>query len=149
VNQNPVFINCTFPSGNNATSCPSTTLHNSGYPCYGCMDTTSILAGKSASTVLSDLNLRYTAPGCSTFNNDLANVWNNYYLVKSQAMSPIASRASIASTSLLAYTNSLVYNINPTFKNVMNTLTQSAATITDPTYGLAAGINCKVIGEDV
>jgi hypothetical protein len=116
--------------------------------CRGCMDTTSVLGSYSSlATLQSDLDSRYS--GCTTFNNDLSNTWNNYYKIKKAAFSPITSRASTASSSLNTFTSNLTSSINTTFTNAKNSLNSASATVVDPDYGLVAGLNCKLIGEDL
>merc|ERR1711974_268744 len=39
--------------------------------------------------------------------------------------------------------------INTTFTDVMGNLTAAVDTVTDPQYGLIAGLNCLLIGEDI
>jgi hypothetical protein len=146
-NQSPLWVSCKIQNGNNATStqCSSSDLANRGGSCYGCMDTTSVFSSYSTkSSVLNTLNTRY--PSCTTFNGDLSNVWDNYYFVKSQTLSPVISRTSTASTSITAFTTALTGTISTTFTNALNALTAVAASVTDPTYGLVAGLNCKVFG---
>lgn len=147
--QNPSYIACRISSGNNATSssCSGGNFATRGGTCNGCMDTTSILntgTYSNTASVLAALTSRY--PGCTTFNNDLSNIWNNYYLVKSNSFSPITSRASTASTSLTAFTDSLTNTIDPTFTNAISSLTSIASSVTDPKYGLVAGLNCQLFG---
>ncbi len=40
-------------------------------------------------------------------------------------------------------------NINVTMTGVINTLKSSLSVIIDPKYGLIAGLNCQIIGEDL
>jgi hypothetical protein len=113
------------------------------------MDVTSILNAGSYSTkaaVLSALNNRYPAAGCSTFNNELANVWSNYYLIKSNAYSPVSSRAANANSKVSSFVTNLTSTLNDTFSNAVTNLNSFAQSVTDSKYGLVAGINCKLIG---
>ena len=113
------------------------------------MDTTSILNTATYATkanVLTALNNRYTAGGCSTFNNDLANTWNNYYLIKSNAFDPVATRATTAVSSINSFSVNITNTLNTTFTNAVNALTAAADTVTNGKYGLVAGLNCRLIG---
>lgn len=109
------------------------------------MDTTSTLDGYSSkSTLLSDLGTRYS--GCTTFNNDLANTWNNYYSIKKSAYAPVSSRASTANTAVNTFTSDITGTLNTTFSNAQSSLSSASDTVVDPQYGLVAGLNCKLIG---
>jgi hypothetical protein len=113
------------------------------------MDTTNILNTATYATkasVLTALGNRYTAGGCSTFNNEMANTWQNYYLIKSNAFSPIVSRTSTATTSVNQFSANITGTLNTTLTNAVNTLAAAASNVTDPKYGLVAGLNCRLIG---
>jgi len=153
VAQSPSYIGCQISNGSNATTsnCAGANFASAGGSCNGCMDTTSILNTATYATktaVLNALNSRYTAAGCSTFNNDLANVWNNYYSIKSNAYSAVASRASTASSKVNIFVTNITQTLNATFTNVVSSLNAVAQSVTDSKYGLVAGLNCKLIGED-
>ena len=146
--QNPEYISCQISGGNKAYSSSCSGVASRGGSCRGCMDTTSVLNSYSSlATLKSDLGTRYS--GCTTFNDDLSNTWNNYYKIKKPAFSPVSSRASTASSSLNTFTSNLTSSINTTFTNVKTSLNSAAATVVDPDYGLVAGLNCKLIGEDL
>ena len=147
-NQNPSYIACKV-TGNSATSSSCTANFVSrGGTCNGCMDTTSVLTGYTEkATLLSDLDSRYS--GCTTFNTDLSNIWFNYYQIKQQAFTPITARVATADTSLNAYANTIINTIQPTFVNAINSLKTTAESVTDPKYGMIAGLNCRLIGEDI
>jgi len=78
----------------------------------------------------------------------LANVWNNYYLIKSNAYSSISSRASPANTKVNTFVTNITTTLNATFTNAVTSLNAVAQSVTDSKYGLVAGMNCKLIGED-
>lgn len=144
--QNPSYIACEITNGNQATSssCGGSVSSRSG-SCNGCMDTTSTLSGyTSKATLLSDLGTRYS--GCTTFNNDLANTWSNYYSIKQSAYAPVSSRASTATTAVNTFSSDITGTLNTTFTNAQSSLSSAAATVVDPQYGLVAGLNCKLIG---
>jgi hypothetical protein len=72
--QSPIYVGCLIGNGNNATSvsCGGVNFTSAGGSCNGCLDITNILnTGSYANKalVLNALNNRYTAAGCSTFNN--------------------------------------------------------------------------------
>jgi len=150
--QNPSYLACMIPGGNNAisSSCTGGNFNSRGGTCNGCMDTTSVLntgTYASKSSVLTALGNRYS--GCTTFNTDMSNVWDNYYKIKSNAYAPVLSRANTANTALGTFTSDLTGTIGTTFTNTINTLNAAASSVTDPNYGLMAGLNCKLIGEDI
>jgi hypothetical protein len=109
------------------------------------MDTTDTLRGyTSKTTLLNDLGTRYS--GCTTFNNDLANTWNNYYNIKKNAYASVTTRASSANPSVSAFASDISGKINTTLTNAQNSLSAASSTVVDPQYGLVAGMNCKLIG---
>ena len=73
-NQNNIYVRCQISGGANATStvCGGANFAGASGGCSGCMDTTSILNTATYSTkasILTALNNRSSAVGCSTFNN--------------------------------------------------------------------------------
>lgn len=152
--QSPTYAGCQISGGNNATNtqCGGANFAAGSGGCTGCMDTTSILntvTYTSKANVLTALNNRYTAGGCSTFNNEMANTWNNYYRIKSNAISAVATRATTATSSINQFSANLTGTLNATLTNAQNTLAAAASSVTDPKYGLIAGLNCRLIGEDL
>lgn len=153
VQQNPIYLQCQM-SGANATSsqCGGANWAAASGGCSGCMDTTSILNTATYNTranVLNALNNRYSNAGCSTFNNELANAWNNYYLPKSNGLASVATRAATATTSTNQFISKLTGTLNVTLTNAVNALSSTTDSVTDPKYGLVAGLNCRLIGEDL
>lgn len=147
--QKTAYVNCQISGGNNATStqCTTTNLNARTGGCTGCMDTASIFASyTSAATVQSNLNTRY--PSCTTFTGDLSNVWNNFYYKKITALTPVGTRASTATTSVSTFTANMS-NIVNVFNSLQSSLASTAASVTDPTYGFVAGLNCRLFGSDV
>jgi hypothetical protein len=148
-NENPVYIACQIANGNQASSssCAGGVSSRSG-TCNGCMDTTSTLNSYSSlATLLSHLNTRYS--GCTAFNSDLSNTWNNYYKIKKAGYAPVSSRAATANTAINTFTSDLAGTLNTTFTNAQSSLAAASATVVDPQYGLVAGLNCKLIGQDI
>lgn len=146
--QNPSYIACQITNGNQASSSSCSGVSSRSGSCNGCMDTTSTLSSYSSkATLLSDLGTRYS--GCTTFNNDLANTWNNYYSIKKSAYAPVSSRASSANTAVNTFTSDITGTLNTTFSNAQSSLSSASDTVVDPQYGLVAGLNCKLIGQDI
>lgn len=151
-------IPCTSSIGKYGDEFTCPTGVSAGNPCTGCMDTGSIsnyYYRNPSSVILDDLNTRYT-PNCS-FNNELNNIWNNYYLVKAQALGPdvqgVASNTGVLPRMIIVKNDidSLISNMDPALPNIFNTILSDLSNINniiDPKYGLIAGLNCKLMGEN-
>lgn len=59
------------------------------------------------------------------------------------------SRSKTADTSIDQIITSIQNDIVPQFDKTLNDLLSEFSTITDPKFGLIAGFNCRVLGEDV
>jgi len=154
------YISCQSTSGNKGdTSTCTNTLTNSGSStCGGCMDSTMLQTIINNNSTLSGLlNTRYGS-SC-TFNTKLSNIWNNYYLVKNPLLGPAdtGSTATVLGRTLTAQANIIstgsggvflaLNNMTSIFTTINNTLTSSGiSTLTDPNYGLLAGLNCLLFG---
>lgn len=131
----------------------------SGYDgCSGCMDTTQILNMYQISQtwdLMTDLGNRYGV-FCG-FNDELNNVWANYYSIKYKVFGPdvrgvpsyngVLPRLKKVKSGI----DNLVSAIDPAlpnlFSNVLGGL-NSINNIVDPASGLLAGLNCRLMGED-
>jgi hypothetical protein len=158
----PTAIFCKSASTNQAgrTACASPL---SGASCNGCMDTTQILTQYTAAgQVTSDIQAKY-GPTCA-FRTHLANAWTNYF---SQKYSKIGYPASLSIPSPGTSLRSRIVTATPkiintadatsifsaitSFGTQVNNAKTSLSTIqnlTDPNYGMLAGLNCKLFGED-
>lgn len=118
--------------------------------CKGCIDTSLLMNAYYSDIVTATgwnavLNTKY---GPCSWNNDFGNVWNNYYSIKIQKIQAIDARWGVANASLatvLSDITGLTTQINDVKTNLINTFQP----ILDPKYGLIAGLNCKIIGEDL
>jgi hypothetical protein len=163
-NQNTSYstaVSCKVTSANtgsistcSATLTPTTT-------CKGCMDTTQLLSQITSSTnVASAIQGKYGS-SCA-FGTILSNTWTNYFNKKYTALGFPTAKTQVSGSVMYRIQQSLT-QINNTgnaasafsainsFKGVLNTANTSLASIqslTDPTYGLLAGLNCKLFGED-
>ncbi len=129
-----------------------------GEPCIGCMDTGSIsnyYYRNPSLSILGDLNVRYNS-SC-TFNSELNNIWNNYYLIKANALGPnvqgMPSNTGVIPRMMTVKSDidSLINTIDPALANIFNSILTDLSDINhiiDPKYGLIAGLNCKLLGED-
>jgi hypothetical protein len=104
--------------------------------------------------LLTDLGTRYGA--VCTFNDKLNNVWKNYYSVKETALGPtvggIASSSGVLPRTKQVTTdlNDLFTQINiipPLFSDILTSMS-SINNLIDPNYGILAGLNCSLLGED-
>lgn len=142
-------IPCRAPSGmssaDNSTCISSAQFTSSENGCVGCLDTFSLLYQKtSAAQAYSYLSGRYV--NCSTFNSDLSNIWQNYYLIKKNILETVITREGDASASLAKVKQAVTANVVPLFTNTVNQLYSSSKSILDPTYGMLAGLDCRVFG---
>ena len=80
----------------------------------------------------------------------MALVWSNYYnFVKVEYIdSGIQGRITTADGDVSTYKTSLG-TIGGTFTTVLTNLDTTASSVTDPQYGLIAGFNCRIFGEDI
>lgn len=123
------------------------------------MDTTQLLTYPASSAALvTTLNNRYTA-ACA-FNTLLGNAWTNYFHIKYVNLGFPKAKTQVVGTVMyrlqqLAPTindttqNNSVYASIDNFRAVLNTVNTNLASVnslTDPTYGMMAGLNCKLFG---
>jgi len=154
------YISCKATSGNkgDTTTCTSALANNGSNTCGGCMDSTMLETIITPANIQAQLNSRYGS-SCG-FNTPMKNVWTNYYDVKNTKLGPSATTggsSSVLARTLYAQTtitnnanNSQgvfeALNIMDTLFNNIKTSLNSIQTLTDPNYGLLAGLNCKVFG---
>jgi hypothetical protein len=112
------------------------------------MDTFQIFESyASQANVVSALNSRYS--GCTSLNNGLSNLWANYYNIKTASLNGVKSRITTAQGSVTTLTGYIAVNLTSLFNTVKSNLLGTLSTVTDPKYGLIAGLNCRVFGEDI
>lgn len=149
-------IACTSMIGNSAnkTECPtSATIQAASGSCNGCMDSREVLAvSEQSSDVKTDLDVRYGGVGdCGLFATEMQNVWNNYYELKEDAYEgtgQIMTRISNTNSAVNNY-ETLVQGLGNTFTSTISDMNGLASSVTDPEYGLVAGLNCKLFVDDV
>ena len=95
IQQTDNAIPCQSPEGMpnaDIVSCPTAAqFATAAVGCIGCMDTFSLLHSTSSYTeTYQKLDSRYS--GCSVFNGELSNVWQNYYLVKREKLGAAMTR---------------------------------------------------------
>ncbi len=116
------------------------TTRNGG--CLNCIDSATVLKSyTNASTLLRDLNIRY--PSCNTFNNNLTNIWTNYYYVRYNSIIKIRSRVTNGANNITY----LIRNITGPLTTIINNFkTNLSGTTSDSIYGMVTGLNCTVVG---
>lgn len=82
--------------------------------------------------------------GCGAFANDLANLWNDYYRIKTLAFTPIEAALITISTDATNLELSLS-GLQTSFLSA-NATFNSYSSILDPKYGMIQGLNCKLMG---
>lgn len=137
------------------TECSLANIQGRTGSCLGCLDTTKIL-----NALVSDANMqavgdwktildaRYTAAGCTTFNTYFGNVWDNYYFVKVKIVTDIKVRWTTADTNIGTIISSLS-NLQTDMNNAITNLQGLVDSVTNADFGLIAGLNCRLIGEDI
>lgn len=137
-----------MPSSDNSTCTSSTDFNSASLSCSGCIGTFSLLYNASSQAAAAAiLDARYA--GCSSFNSQLANIWQNYYLIKKNVLGAVGSREYSARQAVQALSRSLTQNLLPTFSNTIGKLYQTSKAILTPDYGVLWGLDCSVVGEDM
>lgn len=83
-----------------------------------------------------------------TFITDFQNTNANYYALKAIAYGPISTRAGTADAAVTNYKTQITA-LGVQFNSVKTGLQNTANAIVDPTYGILAGLNCAIVGEDI
>lgn len=113
-----------------------------------CFDSQTILAINGG-----DVSSRYTSGDCATFNTAVQTVYDNYYSVKDTNYATIKTNVDTfndADPAVSTFTNftTSVDAVQTAFEGVFSSLTGTINSIVDPQYGLLAGFNCVIFGED-
>ena len=82
----------------------------------------------------------------------MVNVWNRYYNIKKTNQGPVKTR--MATTFTTYNTASTGYHDRLTtlgnrFGTITSTLSSTVSSVVDPQYGMIAGLNCLLLGEDI
>jgi hypothetical protein len=125
------------------------------------MDTTQLLTQEaSAAAVISAVKTKY-GTNCA-FATILGNTWTNYFTkkyttlgfptVKTQVAGSVMYRIQQAQTQINDTTVAAsVFSSIDSFRGTLNTVSAGLTNVqnlTDPTYGMLAGLNCKLFGDD-
>jgi hypothetical protein len=155
-NLNTAFISCKIAGGHKVVSGDCSNRLSIQSPpagnCKGCIDShvifNDIYSGLPRGSLASDLNTRYVLCLSTNFSTYMGNVWDNYYFVKIPSLQLISGRITNAINSLNIVVSDLT-SISTLFSNVVTSLDATLSGIVDPKYGLIAGLNCLLIGEDI
>ncbi len=136
------------PSG----SCSQVQFEANNAACQGCIDSSLVMNTWYSSLTqgqwLTKMNAKYPAACAASWSTYFGNVWDNYYMQKVPKMVAIQGRWTTANTDLTNVKTSL-NGVNSSLTSIISTLNSTFGSITDPQYGLIAGLNCKIIGEDL
>lgn len=75
----------------------------------------------------------------------MSNIWNNFYRIKKEQIGPVLARSNAVTTNLNDITNELNTNTVPTFEIIFENMLTIDSAMTDPKYGVVAGLNCHVL----
>ncbi len=152
---NTTLVSCQVSGGStvNPASCTSAVnFEASAAGCQGCIDSSLIMNSYYSALTQGQwktkMDTKYGTGCAATWNTFFGNVWDNYYMIKIPKMADISTRWTTATTSIGTVKTNL-NAVNSSLTSIISTLTTTFDTITDPTYGLIAGLNCKIIGEDL
>ena len=78
----------------------------------------------------------------------MATLWTNYYSTKVTVWTPINTRLATAENTYsgAGEYSDLVTTVGTTFSTILATMTGGIESITDPDYGMIAGLNCLLFG---
>lgn len=116
----------------------------------GCIDLTSCYPNydSTPANIITDFSTRY--PGCPTIGTDLSNVYYNWDKKRRDTTTGIKAVKNKYDTNVQdEVDNNLIPSINTLKTNTANVITTVqgvANSLTNPKYGLTAGLNCRVIG---
>lgn len=138
-----------------STNCPTSTEIQAGRSaaptgtCYGCMDSMKVLLNSGTAQV-ADITARY--PGCTTWITQMTSLWNEYYNQKKTRYTPVRTNMAAAKTNYNTGTTGYhdrLADVQSAFVPISSQLTSIVRTVVDPQYGMVAGLNCLVLGEDL
>ena len=126
----------------------------------GCIDLTSCFPNYDTAGGVGGLGARVTAdfatryPACATdLAVDLGNLYTNWDAVRRSARpNGFADVKTDYVANVQGHVTDLathVGNMGPQFTTIFNTLNATLSDVVDPDYGLVAGLNCLVLGEDI
>lgn len=100
---------------------------------------TSSLSMASIKSDIANLN-----SSCASLQDDLYNLYNNWYVPKSDKLTAVNARVSSVNTNVINMVNTMT-TLKSDFSTVISSL-NSLIAIIDPNTGILAGINCLLLG---
>lgn len=96
-----------------------------------------------------DITARYS--GCTTWINDMNNLWTSYYDIKKTNYPPVQANYQTADTSYrtasVGFRDALIQM--QTGADSKKTQYNTFPSLHDPVWGLVNGMNCLLLGEDI
>lgn len=104
----------------------------------------------NSASAASDISTRYGNAGdCANWVTDMNDLWTNYYSVKKTQLTPIKTRMTGSITrynlATTGYHDRLTV-VGSSFSSIVSTLQTLVSSVTDPNYGMVAGMNCLLLG---
>lgn len=115
--------------------------------CLGCLSAHQILNVYSG-TLAASLASRYSTGDCATFISDLGYAYANYYGRKETNFAPLLTRGGTSAGWIAGYKTTIT-SFGTAITNVKTNLESTVNSVVDPTYGIMAGLNCAILGEDI
>jgi hypothetical protein len=157
----PTAVPCKSTSGQTGSLATCDATFGPTTTCRGCMDTTQLLT-LQASAAATNTAIRNKYGVSCAFATVLGNAWTNYFnkkytvlgfpTVKTQASGTVMFRLQQSFPQINDTSNAAsVFSSINSFKAVLNTANGNMTNIknlTDPTYGMLAGLNCQLFGQD-
>lgn len=146
-----------IPCATGATAIANASCTNfgaTGTCATGCIDMENVMssAAGSAATFTGYFTSRYAADACTTtISGEFTTVYNNWYAIRTNAANGIPSVATRWSPIATKFGNvqTQMASAKTAMASTYTTLNGSISNLVDPTYGMVAGVNCLLIGEDL
>lgn len=120
----------------------------------GCIDMANVMStAASKANLLTYLTNRYGAGACATdLGTEFGNNYDFWYTPRvdgTTGINSVKTRFNGAVTTDLNNINSDMTALKPKFRDVYGNLSAAINSLVDPNYGMVAGVNCLLIGEDL
>lgn len=107
----------------------------------------------SGTAQITDINARYgTVGACGVWATAMGNLWTEYYAVKKTNIGPVQGRMTSTISSYNTATTGYhdrIGTLGSSFTTISGNLQNIVSSVFDPQYGMIAGLNCLVLGEDL
>lgn len=110
----------------------------------------SVVLDMISGTLVGSLQARYNNvdTDCNNFISDIGNTYLNYYFIKKTNYVPLVTAMGMEDTAITNFKTAIT-TLGTTVAGIKTNLQSTVNTITDPNYGIVAGLNCAIIGEDI